>query len=327
MLLEKDRARKREADRQQGSDTSEGTLGDQHPPMEQLPFPDTTSFSGRSTFAPSHRFDTQRAFDASTSRDKGSENRKVMVSKPDAIGMVPRRPSTVIRGTGKKSSGLIFAPKPLPRKRHAVRHAAMAFICLIVLITTLLAVIPVGDGHTSVLAKLFAPNMSMVNSKGNNTSLIASEQATATAVTQDGFDQGSATYPGVPAVAAPPAGIGPNASDYAHLNRFFYGQCTYWANMRYHQLTGNWVQWLGNAYQWSYQAQAYGWNTSTEPHIPSIVVLQPYVEGAGYFGHVAVAESLNANGSVLTSNWNIAGWAVYSEANVKPGPGVTFIWK
>jgi len=59
------------------------------------------------------------------------------------------------------------------------------------------------------------------------------------------------------------------------------GQSTYWANLRYHQLTSNWVTWKDNANQWVASARAAGWNVSTSPHVPSIIVLMPYVQGAG----------------------------------------------
>lgn len=181
--------------------------------------------------------------------------------------------------------------------------------------------------------------------------------ATATAVTQDGFDQGNRTYAGVAsapvAQAAPvykpaaptaapaykpaasaPSGIvsagNTSASDAGSLSRFTYGQCTYWANMRYHALTGHWPSWLGNAYQWSYGAAAAGWVVSNtpNPHGPSIIVLQPYSQGAGAYGHVAVVEAGAGPGSVSASNWNWAGhWASTTWVTfTSPAAGTKFIW-
>ena len=63
--------------------------------------------------------------------------------------------------------------------------------------------------------------------------------------------------------------------------------------MRYEELTGHFVPWLGNADEWACQAAAYGWVTSTvpNPNGPSIIVLAPGVQGAGSYGHVAVVET------------------------------------
>ena len=108
------------------------------------------------------------------------------------------------------------------------------------------------------------------------------------------------------------------------------GQSTYWASLRYHQLTGFWVSWTGNAYQWVAGAHTAGWNVSQTPHVPSIVILMPYAQGASSYGHVAVVESINANGSVHTSNMNWSpnggGWDRVSLANFAVGAGVSFIW-
>lgn len=110
-----------------------------------------------------------------------------------------------------------------------------------------------------------------------------------------------------------------------------YGQSTYWANYRYHQLTGYWVAWTGNADQWVTGAREAGWHVSTSPHVPSIVVLMPGVQGAPQNGHVAVVESLVNATTVHTSNmdWytNGGGWNKRSYANFAAGSGVYFIWR
>lgn len=109
------------------------------------------------------------------------------------------------------------------------------------------------------------------------------------------------------------------------------GTSCYWANFRYHQLTNYWVSWTGNANQWLQKAQAAGWHWSTSPHVPSIVILMPYVQGASQDGHVAVVESLVNATTVQTSNmdWstNGGGWNKVSYANFTAGPGVYFIWR
>ncbi len=156
------------------------------------------------------------------------------------------------------------------------------------------------------------------NNPNSNPNLIA-QAATATAIAhQDGYDQsannnGGTLYTG--------SGVTPD--------RFSFGQCTYYADLEYHNLTNHWVEWIGNANQWANGAIAAGWNVSSTPHVPSIIVLQSGVQGAGYFGHVAVVERINADGSVYTANMNWydgGGWDRVSYWTFRPGPGVLFVW-
>ncbi len=188
-------------------------------------------------------------------------------------------------------------------------------------IGTLLAVVPAGTNAEKGFNP-FRPIMNWVEGSNNNPSLLAEQAATVTAVTRDGYQPSSnQPYSGLP---APPAGT-------SGYDGFTYGQCTYYADFRYHQLTGNWVPWGGDAWAWAAGARAYGWNVSSIPHVPSIIVLQPGVQGAGYFGHVAVVEGINKDGSVYATNWNWyangGGWARWSSWNFSPGPGVSFVWK
>ncbi len=224
------------------------------------------------------------------------------------------REPIVIRGTGKKSKGI----RP-PQGRKLVVHIATIIVLILIGMGALIAVVPTGSEGASIWNP-FKATMDMAKGSSNNPGLIAQQAATATAVTQDGYDPGgSQTFAGLPTA--------PTGSGGGGLDRFFYGQCTYWANMRYHQLTGYWVPWLGNAWQWKAGALNYGWVVSATPKVPSIIVLQPGVQGAGWYGHVAVVERINADGSVLTSNYNWAGnWAVETFVTFTPGPGVSFVW-
>ena len=177
----------------------------------------------------------------------------------------------------------------------------------------------------AVISLLFLITLVNVIERGTNTvhntnshlSLVQ-QQATATAsIPQDGYD---------PTSSGTPTLMGAGG-----INRFTFGQCTYWANYRYHQLTGYWVVWLGNADQWAAGAQAAGWIVSSKPNLkgPSIMVLQPGAEGASHYGHIAVVEKVNSNGSVYTSNYNWfpnGGWDFLSYWTFTPGPGVSFVW-
>ena len=224
------------------------------------------------------------------------------------------RQPTLIRGNGKKSTGTIRPPKG----RNWVVTSAILAIMLMTTLVAAFAVAPLATGNKfGFILNPSGDNHVTTNNSSLNPNFIA-QAATATAyVRQDGYDQSGSTNGG-PVVSGP-----------GGLYRFSYGQCTYWANLRYHALTGYWIPWLGNAYQWAYGASASGWIVSSTPHVPSIIVLQPGVQGAGYFGHVAIVERINSDGSVWTSNYNWyanGGWAYLSYWTFHPGPGVTFVW-
>jgi N-acetylmuramoyl-L-alanine amidase len=110
-------------------------------------------------------------------------------------------------------------------------------------------------------------------------------------------------------------------------NYFPYGQCTWWANQRYHQLYGIYVPWTtnSNAWQWSARARDFRWQVTTKPTVGDIVDLQPWVQGASSLGHVAIVEKILPNGHVMSSNMNWGGSANIVNVEFAPGSGVTFI--
>ncbi|KAK9696550.1 hypothetical protein K7432_012408, partial [Basidiobolus ranarum] len=110
--------------------------------------------------------------------------------------------------------------------------------------------------------------------------------------------------------------------------RFHNGQCTDWADARYAQLTGHHVSWSGDARTWASAAKkAKGWTVSPTPKQPSIIVLQPGVQGTGSAGHVAVVEKILSPTSVSTSNYNYNGGPyIKKTVTFKTGNGVDFIW-
>ncbi len=113
-------------------------------------------------------------------------------------------------------------------------------------------------------------------------------------------------------------------------NVFPYGSCTWWANQRYHQLHGIFVPWKtqADAWQWTARAYQFGWHVSSLPVVGSIIVLQPWVQGAYSSGHVAIVERILSNGHVIASNmsWGANPWQV-TDVELAPGSGVTFIYR
>jgi surface antigen len=285
-------------------------------PVEQIPFPDNSPQSGKTT----RQLEITGSLNVTLPlSDPGTtEDLAEYVTSPRVTGALSFPPTStttslrqpiVIRGTLKKKHRVIHPPKGRKWIISIVAIALLLFISL----GTAFAASPLNGGSGN-LANPVQFVASLVHSSNNSPSLIA-QQATATAVLQrDGFD------PGVGVITQP--GVG-------GLNRFAFGNCTYWANMRYHALTGYWVPWLGNAYQWAYGASISGWIVSSKPKVPSIIVLQPGVQGAGGYGHVAIVERINSNGSVYASNYNWyanGGFDILSYWTFTPGSGVSFVW-
>jgi surface antigen len=295
-------------------------------PVEQIPFPDSFSQPGKTTrhleYISSPNV-TLPLSDPGITQDLDdnvtppritrvlSDSNTGSLSFPPTLTNTSVRQPIVIRGTLKRKHHVIHPPNG----RKWVISIVAIVLLLFISLGTAFAASPLngGSGHIPNPIQFVA---SLVHNSNNSPSLV-SQQATATAVLQqDGYDPGL----GVGVTTQPGAG---------GLNRFAFGQCTYWANMRYHNLTGYWVPWLGNAYQWAYGASASGWIVSSKPHVPSIIVLQPGVEGAGYFGHVAIVERINKDGSVYTSDYNWysnGGWDILSYVTFTPGSGVSFVW-
>ena len=228
------------------------------------------------------------------------------------------RQPVIIRGNNRKSASTAHI---LKGRKWIIKCAIVVVMATLTLVAGL-AVAPLATGNGSAFSVFFSTgNMRNNNDATNNQNLIA-QAATATAVVrQDGYDANSGINNGVPPVYT---GSGVAA------DRFAFGNCTYWADLEYHNKTGYWVDWIGNAYQWAAGASAAGWTVSSVPHVYSIIVLQPYVQGAGYYGHVAVVEKINSDGSVLTSdmNWYAnGGWDIVSYVTFYPGPGVSFVWR
>lgn len=229
-----------------------------------------------------------------------------------------QRIPVVIKGSMKRPAAEKTKPGAQKWRRLLV---TLVGVLLVVLITglTLYSVTPLGHDQGLGWNPFGVPGNSLVTNRSSNApKLIA--QATATAVYHqqtDGFSGGGAQL------------IGNGAGS---LN-WPLGQCTYWANARYHQLTGHWVPWSGNADQWVAGARAAGWNVSQTPHVPSIIVLMAYVQLASGYGHVAVVESVNDEVTpekVHTSNMNWynngGGWDKESFEDFTVGSGVYFVW-
>ena len=100
-------------------------------------------------------------------------------------------------------------------------------------------------------------------------------------------------------------------------NRFSFGYCTWYVYNR------RAVPWLGNAWEWFGQAQSYGWATGQTPRVGAIMVTWE-----SSFGHVAMVDAVNGDGSFVVSEMNFVRWDVIDQRLIKPGgvPLIGFIY-
>ena len=100
-----------------------------------------------------------------------------------------------------------------------------------------------------------------------------------------------------------PAGFNPNHDTGDTGNAYEYSQCTWWVYVRRHQLGLPAGSYMGNGCQWASSARSLGyWVDNTPRHVGDIMVFRAGQEGSdSTYGHVAIVEKINADGTVTTS--------------------------
>ncbi|MEE1296533.1 MAG: CHAP domain-containing protein [Bifidobacterium sp.] len=100
-------------------------------------------------------------------------------------------------------------------------------------------------------------------------------------------------------------------------NAYPYGQCTWWAYERRKQLGLPVGSFFGNGGMWASSALALGYSVDNAPQAGDIAVFLPGQAGAdGYYGHVAIVESVNPDGSIVISEMNVEGLGVQSSRTI-----------
>ena len=103
------------------------------------------------------------------------------------------------------------------------------------------------------------------------------------------------------------------SSSFVAGNGYAYGYCTYYAYNRRAEIgrpiSGNW----GNAVSWSTMARAQGFRVDHTPESGAVI---QNGGGWGGYGHVGIVERVNADGSLLVSDMNYAGWNIISNRTV-----------
>lgn len=100
-----------------------------------------------------------------------------------------------------------------------------------------------------------------------------------------------------------PAGFNPNHATGDIGNAYEFSQCTWWVYVRRHQLGLPVGSHMGNGCQWAATARSLGyWVDNTPRHVGDVIVFAAGQEGSdSYYGHVAVVEKINDDGSIVTS--------------------------
>lgn len=108
-------------------------------------------------------------------------------------------------------------------------------------------------------------------------------------------------------------------------------QCTWWAAIRRAQIGRPVDPFMGNGAQWAGKARSLGWQVSSKPSPGDVMCFQGGVHGSSpIYGHVAVVEAVNADGSIMISQSGTGWMAVVTETISAAqlagfGGGVSFI--
>ena len=109
-------------------------------------------------------------------------------------------------------------------------------------------------------------------------------------------------------------------------NAYPWGQCTWWAYVRRHQLGLPVGSYFGNGQAWAASAARLGYHVSHQPTVGAIIVFQPGQAGADpTYGHVAIVEQTHEDGSITISESNAQGLGVISNRTLAAGAQYTYI--
>lgn len=100
-----------------------------------------------------------------------------------------------------------------------------------------------------------------------------------------------------------PNGFNPNHATGDSGNAYEFSQCTWWVYVRRHQLGLPVGSYMGNGSQWADSARGLGyWVDRTARHVGDVMVFRAGQAGSDpAYGHVAIVEKINPDGSIETS--------------------------
>jgi surface antigen len=131
-----------------------------------------------------------------------------------------------------------------------------------------------------------------------------------------------------PGYVAPraPTYYAPQSSGYGYRagsvgNRYAFGNCTYYAYDRRAALGRPIGSFWGNASTWAANARAAGYLVNGTPAPGAVAQWNAYADGwIGYYGHVAIVESVNGDGTVTISEMNNSALGGYNRVNSRTIP-------
>jgi surface antigen len=105
-------------------------------------------------------------------------------------------------------------------------------------------------------------------------------------------------------------------------NKYAWGNCTWYAYERRSQMGHPVGSYWGNANTWAYYARQDGFQVDRSPAAGAVLV-----DTAGYFGHVAVVESVADNGDITISemnNYAYGGFGVVDRRTISAGQATAY---
>lgn len=147
--------------------------------------------------------------------------------------------------------------------------------------------------------------------KNAEISILRSQQAAELAARARSYGGGYSSLPGDGSKGGYPS-LWANAPMNAYVDDWgmYSRQCVSYAAFRVQRAYGNMPWWggVGNANQWPGNARAAGIRTSSTPAAGTVGVVS-----SGVYGHVAWVESVNADGTINISHYNVGWMGDYSE--------------
>lgn len=107
-------------------------------------------------------------------------------------------------------------------------------------------------------------------------------------------------------------------------NTYAYGNCTWYAYERRAQMGRPVGSFWGNANTWAIYARAAGYTVNRTPATGAVLV-----DTAGYFGHVAVVESVAPNGDIVISemnNYAYGGFGIVDRRTISAGQAAAYTY-
>lgn len=111
------------------------------------------------------------------------------------------------------------------------------------------------------------------------------------------------------------AGSVPTTSQTTGNNLYARGNCTWWVAKRRAQINNPIPNWWGNASAWASSAKRSGYVVDHTPS-PGAIMQTPYA--AGGYGHVALVESVDRDGTWHISEMNAVGYNIVSYRTLSP---------